>query len=26
VPMGLVIIGLAAVGIFLGLFAIAQGR
>jgi hypothetical protein len=26
VPMGMVIIGLAAVGIFLGLFAIAQGR
>ena len=26
VPMGLIIIGLAAVGIFLGLFAIAQGR
>jgi hypothetical protein len=26
VPMGLVIIGLAAVGVFLGLFAIAQGR
>ena len=25
-PMGLVIIGLAAVGIFLGLFALAQGR
>ena len=26
VPMGMVIIGLAAVGLFLGLFAIAQGR
>jgi hypothetical protein len=26
VPMGIVILGLAAVGIFLGLFALAQGR
>jgi uncharacterized protein YraI len=26
VPMGLVIIGLAAIGIFIGLFTIAQGR
>jgi len=26
VPMGLVIIGLAAIGIFLGLFSLAQGR
>ncbi len=26
IPMGLVVIGLAVVGIFMGLFALAQGR